>query len=510
MSDDSDDLPRPKQVDVDPLLGLPMGTNHNSSGIEMVTLDPDTDTTDTQDITSSGYATNSPTDILSEETVSTPDSKRSTPSPDSKRITLSPDSETSTSSGGSAGYDDDDENGTTMRAFDIRPHCGYDDDDENGTAMRAYIKLPPTPEELEQAERLLTDQRDARLQAALAFAASTRESQLLTSSRENNEHDTRTERRADTESNARPVIGLLDSLGSSESNGAVVTPSISWGSIFQQSTSFLSSATKVVASSAVDISRRIGTEYSERVPEHVKEKINNSASVVVATTKVLAQRSADIFDKNVRPTIYNSTIGHFYTSELTRLLLLEIPANSTILDLGIGTAYSYCQNADLLKERKIKIIGIDIDESYILRARHSLIDYDLVEEIELICADIYKTDLDGRTFDYVVFSDSYAVIPNVNNMMRYCERFMKEYTGYMIVTSCLFDEYDPTLDRIKQNLKYVSAIEYGQLMLKSDLESYIFTERNSEDYDFKMIKQFNIGNLEFNSYIVRWRPGELQ
>ena len=153
---------------------------------------------------------------------------------------------------------------------------------------------------------------------------------------------------------------------------------------------------------------------------------------------------------------------------------------------------------------------LDIDESFILRARHSLIDYDLEDEIELICDDVYRTDLDGRTFDYVVFSDSYAVIPNVNNMMRACERFMKEYTGYMIVTSTLFDEYDATLDRIKQNLKYVSAVEYGQLMLRTDLETYITDERRSDDYEFKLIKQFNIGNMEFNSYIVRWRPGDVE
>lgn len=292
----------------------------------------------------------------------------------------------------------------------------------------------------------------------------------------------------------------------------VTTTEPTWGTFFKQSKSLLGIATTVAAQTAVQVGSHISDKYNEKVPDSVKEKVSTSSHTILdtitGTTKAVAQKSTDIFDQNVRPTVYNTTIGYFYTKELARCLLLEIPENSTILDIGIGTCYSYAQNADIIKQRKIKIVGVDIDESYIHKARHALIDAELEDWIELICADIYESDekINGRTFDYVVFSDSYAVLPNVNNMLRYCERFMNDI-GYMIVTSTLFDEYMPNLDLIKKNLKYVSAVEYGTMMLKCDLENYIVQERHSEDYEFKMIKQITIASIEFKSYIVRWRPG---
>lgn len=527
-------------LDVDPLLGLPVGrfSGMNSSGIEMDTLDRSTDdttdtiyTSDSRDTRSSGNITSSngsnrdssengpenrlqtiPIDdqnIQPQPIVTNVEIVNITDSPESDTVSDAENEELVQPTYPPINSDELSESTESFKSAKLPDSAENDEFAEPvepaepaNPTYQPIISLPPTPEELERAEILQRD-REARLRAARAFAASTTHSYASKShSGRSVDSELDNSPAAQENTNASSLFGSGDSVSSTASTA-------SWGDLFQQSASFLSSATRVVAKSAVDLTKRIGTEYEARVPEHMKEKISNSASAVVSTTKVLAKKSAEIFDKNVRPTIYNSTIGHFYTSELTHLLLLEIPENSIILDVGIGTAYSYCQNASLLKSRKIKIVGVDIDESYILRARHLMIDYDLTDHIELICGDIYQLDLNNRTFDYVVFSDSYAVIPNVNNMMRHCERFMNEFTGYMIVTSTLFDEYDATLDRIKQNLKYVSAIEYGQLMLRSDLESYIVSDRHSDDYEFKLVKKFNIGNMEFNSYIVRWRPGDM-
>jgi ubiquinone/menaquinone biosynthesis C-methylase UbiE len=260
----------------------------------------------------------------------------------------------------------------------------------------------------------------------------------------------------------------------------------------------------------LQVGHGIGTQYARRVPDPIKDTINSSSNAlvntVVKTSNLVTTKSAKLIDISIKPAVYNGTVGYFYTQELTRLLLQDIPENSTILDIGIGTCYSYCQNADIIKERNIRIVGIDIDEAYILTAKHALIDARLEDWIELMCIDIYITDLDKRTFDYVVFSDSYSVISNVNNMLRYCERFMNR-VGYMIITSTLFDTYHQNVDFIKQNLKYVSIVEYGTMMLKQDLETYIIEDRHSDDYEFKLVKTMSVGKLcDFKSYIVRWRP----
>ena len=113
-------------------------------------------------------------------------------------------------------------------------------------------------------------------------------------------------------------------------------------------------------------------------------------------------------------------------------------------------------------------------------------------------------DLENRVFDYCIFSDSYAVIPNVNNMLRHCERFLND-NGYMVVTSTLFDDYNSKIDLVKQNLKYISTVEYGRMVLKSELEEYIVNERKCTDFEFRLIKQHDVLGYEFKSYIVMWK-----
>ena len=167
-------------------------------------------------------------------------------------------------------------------------------------------------------------------------------------------------------------------------------------------------------------------------------------------------------------------------------------------------------NSEIIKDRNIKVLGIDTNKSYITRARHALIDNDLDNWIKLLHIDNYNEMKINTQFDYIVFSDSYSVIPNINNTLRYYERFMKDSgykdsgykdSGYMVVTSTLFDEYNQTIDLVKKNLRY------GTMMLKSDLEEYIKQDRQSDDYDFKICKQYNLSSTQFNSYIVRWKPG---
>jgi SAM-dependent methyltransferase len=288
-----------------------------------------------------------------------------------------------------------------------------------------------------------------------------------------------------------------------------------WGSFLQKSKSLLNTTTttvtkvsKTVANTTSNTIVKIGTninkQYNEKVPENVKEKISTTTSrtynAVSTTTASITNKSANIINQNVKPIVYNSTIGYFYSTDLIKHLLQDIPINSTIFDIGIGSCYAYCKNSDLIRERNIKIVGIDINKSYILKARHALIDNELDEFIKVTHSDNYDVELSYK-FDYILFSDSYSVIPNINNTLRHYEKYLKN-TGYMVVASTLFDEYNQTIDILKKNL------HYGTMMIKSDLEEYIEHDRQSEDYEFNICKRYHLGSTQFNSYIVRWRPGD--
>ena len=212
-----------------------------------------------------------------------------------------------------------------------------------------------------------------------------------------------------------------------------------------------------------------------------------------------------------RGVIYDTTIGYWYTQRVIRKVISEMPDNVTILDIGIGTGYTYSKNADLLKKKNIKIIGVDIDPHYVKRAKHAIIDSDLEDNVSLVVGDIYEIksdDLPDKNFDYVMFSDSYAVIPNVHDMLTFCEKFCKD-EGKMVVVSTLFDEFDAYFNWFKEHIVYFSTVEFGKMMLKDNLRDFLREDRGCSDdeFDFKLVsKRYSPYNGPLQTYMVTWSP----
>lgn len=221
------------------------------------------------------------------------------------------------------------------------------------------------------------------------------------------------------------------------------------------------------------------------------------------------------YSKKTRGIMYDMTIGYFYTQYVMRYFLETIPDGSRILDIGIGTGYTYSKNKDILKKKSLKVVGVDVDPDYVRSAKHGIIDADLESHVNIILSDIYKVDesmISSKSFDYVVFSDSYAVIPNVHDMITFCEKFIK-INGKMVVLSTLFDSFDSNINWIKRNIKYFSSVEFGTMMLRENLQNYIKQRINVDDnFDidscFKLIMHHNIPLTShvMKTYIVIWTP----
>lgn len=211
----------------------------------------------------------------------------------------------------------------------------------------------------------------------------------------------------------------------------------------------------------------------------------------------------------LRCLIYNYTIGYFYTRIITRKVLDSLPDGSRILDIGIGTGYVYSKNSNLIKQKKLEIVGIDIDAEYINYARQTVKLANLEQHIKLINNDIYCVDSDDmalKSFDYVMFSDSYAVIPNVHDMITFCERYLKQdSSSKIVVVSTLFDRFNKYVSWIKRHIVYVSTVDYGSMMIKSDLEKYL-EERKIDDATFTVIDDYAqlCKLMKSSTYMVMW------
>ncbi|GAB0492921.1 hypothetical protein MMPV_004191 [Pyropia vietnamensis] len=82
-----------------------------------------------------------------------------------------------------------------------------------------------------------------------------------------------------------------------------------------------------------------------------------------------------------------STTSPWYASVLSRL-----PRGSTLLDVGIGTASALLAHAPLLRERQLRVVGVDYDEAYVAAAAAAVAQAGMTDVIAVVHASIYDYD----------------------------------------------------------------------------------------------------------------------
>jgi ubiquinone/menaquinone biosynthesis C-methylase UbiE len=91
-------------------------------------------------------------------------------------------------------------------------------------------------------------------------------------------------------------------------------------------------------------------------------------------------------------------------------VLERLPLHANLLDVGIGTGAPLATLADVIRTKKIRVHGIDIDETYLARCIEvmraaSLLDVVTCEHRSIV--DYTPTAM----FDAVYFSNSFMIIP---------------------------------------------------------------------------------------------------
>lgn len=102
-----------------------------------------------------------------------------------------------------------------------------------------------------------------------------------------------------------------------------------------------------------------------------------------------------------------STPNLFYNS------IRKLPDNSHILDFGCGNGLVYRNPLvqKVVKEKNLRIVGIDIDEAYITRCRQVIAEVGLSSHVEIKLQDLmeYKNE---TKFCFAVFSESAPLMSN--------------------------------------------------------------------------------------------------
>ncbi len=94
------------------------------------------------------------------------------------------------------------------------------------------------------------------------------------------------------------------------------------------------------------------------------------------------------------PAIYDTLIIRM-TSLWYRSVFEQLKPGTRLLDIGIGTATALIANQDEAKRKRLSVVGVDYDASYIAAARTSLAKSKLADQVQVYCKSVYDEDLAG-------------------------------------------------------------------------------------------------------------------
>jgi cyclopropane fatty-acyl-phospholipid synthase-like methyltransferase len=188
-------------------------------------------------------------------------------------------------------------------------------------------------------------------------------------------------------------------------------------------------------------------------------------------------------------TFYNLLVSS-YTKNLYEKFFKNCKSNAKILDIGIGNGYAIIQNEKIIKSKNLKIYGVDIDDYSIKKCQENINKYNLNNNIKIINKDFFKLTqhdyqsfINNEYFDIVFYSNSYSVIPNINNFIIHSKKYIHE-KGNIITSTTLYNDFDKTKDFIKKNLKhFLFNIDFGRIITHKMIEDEI------KDMEFHIVSK---------------------
>jgi ubiquinone/menaquinone biosynthesis C-methylase UbiE len=171
----------------------------------------------------------------------------------------------------------------------------------------------------------------------------------------------------------------------------------------------------------------------------------------------------------IRSFIYDTLILRL-TSRWYAEVLRRVPKGSVLLDVGIGTAGALLANADQVKRKSLRIVGIDIDADYVERARSRVANSSLIDLVEVRLESVY--DHRGGPYDAVYFSGSFMLLPEPEEALRHCCALLTP-GGRIFFTQTIQKQPVRWMETLKPMLKRVTSIDFGRVTYEDAFRTQI-------------------------------------
>jgi len=159
---------------------------------------------------------------------------------------------------------------------------------------------------------------------------------------------------------------------------------------------------------------------------------------------------------------------HRTTNECYGSCLNYVPSGSRLLDVGIGNGIMLETFHPLIKYKKLKITGIDIDEGYLRHCKELIQEHQLEDYLDVCqgAAESYTPGPEGG-FDFVLFCMSFMLLRDPRSVLARARDWLKP-GGQIIFVQALFRRRSRLVDLVKPKLKYLTTVDFGRATYERD------------------------------------------
>ncbi|MDT7614971.1 MAG: hypothetical protein QOF00_2418 [Pseudonocardiales bacterium] len=169
----------------------------------------------------------------------------------------------------------------------------------------------------------------------------------------------------------------------------------------------------------------------------------------------------------VRGWVYDRLIVGM-TTDWYREVLGRLPAGARVLDVGIGTGAAMARCAELVHEKDLTVVGLDIDADYVRRCHRSLARAALSERVTPLLASVY--DHEGGPYDAVYFSASLMLLPDPAAAIAHVAAQLAP-EGRVFATQTFQRRRSRLMERAKPMIRHVTTIDFGRVTYEDDFRA---------------------------------------
>lgn len=153
-----------------------------------------------------------------------------------------------------------------------------------------------------------------------------------------------------------------------------------------------------------------------------------------------------------------------------RAVLVRLPRGCRLLDVGIGTGAALLAHAELLRDRDVRVTGVDVDATYLERCRRAVAETRLEDRVtvRLESIDAHR----GGPYDAVYFSGSFMLLPEPAATLRRVGSLLAG-DGAVYFTQTFEHRRSRLLELAKPLLSLVTSIDFGRVTYEPEFRATI-------------------------------------